>query len=182
MSSTQWPQHGGDVSWELLRSSNYLENNVRLNAGQHDVTWELQQLLSVQHRDATLRLAVVCKRRGVDWLAETTIQTGETTLGGQATLRLSAGRQWSGQVELVRQDHQPGRRYGGRLELVAPKVTRSWRVELSQHQQQTQWDFVAEYVLNKRTEAAFNAIYRNLSSRLMVSSIYWFFMHYYYYY
>lgn len=158
---SQFPQYNGDMSWDLQQSENYIENNIRLNTGADQ--WEFQQLYSGQSRDINVRLAMICKQQKVDWLIYTTFQNTETTISSQSGLRLSPGRQWSGKLDLVRQDYQPGRRYGGRVELSSPTSSRQLRAELSQ-EQENQWDFVTEYSANQNIKASVLAVYKNLSA------------------
>lgn len=160
--SSQLPQYlNGDLSWDLQQSENYVENNIRLNSGADQ--WELQQVYSGQPRELNVRLAVICKQQKVDWLIYTTFQNSDTTFSSQSGLRLSPGRQWSGKLDLVRQDYQPGRRYGGRVELSSPTSSRQLRAELSQEEEK-QWDFVCEYSANDNIEASVMAVYKNLSA------------------
>ena len=161
MQSTQWPQYNGDLSWDLQQSENYVENNVRLNTGED--LWEVQQLFSGQPRDINVRLIVVCKRQQVYWLVATTFQNTETTLSSHSILHLSPGRQWSGQLDLIRQDDQPGRRYGGRIQLSCPTSSRQWRAEMNQ-ELDTGLNVVIDYSLNQKTEVSVLAVYHNASN------------------
>lgn len=161
LQSSQFPQYNGDLSWDLQQSENYIENNIRLNTGAD--LWEVQQLYSGQPRDLNVRLGVICKQQKIDWLIYTTFQNTETTVSSTSGLRLSPGKQWTGKLDLVRQDHQPGRRYGGRVEVSTPASHRQLRAEISQ-EHENQWDLAIEYTANQKVEASILAVYKNLSA------------------
>lgn len=160
--SSQFPQYNGDMTWELQRSGDYMENNLKINSGGNQ--WEFQQLYSIQLRDAKIRLAVSCPQQKVDWLLLTGFQTTDSTLSSQSVLRLSPGRQWSGKVDLVRQ-YQPAR-YGGKLEISSPTTSRQLKAEVSQ--QEKQWDLIVEYATDKKADISFTAVYKNPSNGIKV--------------
>lgn len=159
--SSQFPQYNGDVSWDLQQSENYLENNIRLNAGTNQ--WEVKQLYSGQPRDLNVRLAVSCKQQKIDFLVYTMFQNTDTTVSSQSGLRLSPGKQWSGKLDLIRQDFQPSRQYSGRIELSSPTANRQLRADIVQEMAK-RWDMTVEYSVNQKIEASINAVYENLSA------------------
>lgn len=158
---SQYPQYNSEMTWDLQTSDNYAENNLRVKFG--DDQWDVQQVYSGQPRDFNARLAVTCEQQDVDWLVFTTLQNSDTSFKGQAGVKTANEKQWTGKLDLVRQDQMPGRRYGGRLELASPATTRMLRAEVSQESLQ-QWDVVAEYALNQNTEMLFTGVYKNLST------------------
>ena len=160
--SSQLPQYNGDLSWDVQQSENYAENNIRLNTGLNQ--WEIHQLYSGQQRDLNVRLGVACKQLKIDWLVYTTLQSSDTTVTSQSALRLSPGRQWSGKLDLVRQDYQPGRRYGGRVEVSTPTTNRHLRAEIRQEDEENRWDLAVEYSANQNVEASLMAVYKNSST------------------
>ncbi len=161
--SSQFPQYNGDMNWDLQRSDHYFENSLKINSGRDQ--WEFQQIYSLQLRDAKFRLSVTCPQQKVDWLVFTTFQLTETTFSSQSGLKLSAGRQWTGAVDLIRQN-EPAR-YGGQIQLSSPYTTRLLKTEISQ-QDKLQWNFITEYIENKNSEFSIKAVYKNPTSGLKV--------------
>lgn len=161
--SSQFPQYNGDINWEMQRSNDYLENNLRINSGRDQ--WELQQLYSIQLRDAKIRFSITCPQQKVDRLLFTSLKISESSLSSQSGLRLSPGRQWTTKLDLVHQN-QP-MRYGGQLELASPTVNRQLKAEISE--QNKQWDLIVDYTKNKQKEISIAATYKNPSTGIKVT-------------
>jgi hypothetical protein len=160
---TQFPLYNTDFSWDLQQSRNYLENNVRMAVG--STQWDMKQTFSdltvKSQRDWNAVVSVVCLQNNVDFLLSAVQKRNDTNFVGKTILRLSPGREWSAQVDLIRRPHPL--HYAAGVDVSTPTTSRQIRAELIEKQQK-QWDLSFEYGVDKEIDTSITATYKNVSS------------------